>query len=84
MDLRTCAETLIGTDFIRGVFGGEKKRTSIGMELVLSPRFSSSMSRPPVSIVADSSRRAYVPSPLDAGLDASTAQTVMNRLHRLA
>ena len=37
LDLQSCAETLIGTDFIRGVSGGEKKRTTIGMELVLSP-----------------------------------------------
>lgn len=37
LDLESCAETLIGTDFIRGISGGEKKRTSIGMELVLRP-----------------------------------------------
>lgn len=27
----------IGNDFIRGVSGGERKRTNIGMELILSP-----------------------------------------------
>jgi ATP-binding cassette subfamily G (WHITE) protein 2 len=37
LNLESCADTLIGTDFVRGVSGGEKKRTSIGMELVLSP-----------------------------------------------
>ncbi|CAF3342003.1 unnamed protein product [Rotaria sp. Silwood1] len=37
LDLESCADTLIGTDFVRGVSGGEKKRTSIGMELILSP-----------------------------------------------
>ncbi len=37
LNLQSCADTLIGTDFVRGVSGGEKKRTSIGMELVLSP-----------------------------------------------
>ncbi|UJR24825.1 hypothetical protein I4U23_006199 [Adineta vaga] len=37
LDLQSCADTLIGTDFARGVSGGERKRTSIGMELVLSP-----------------------------------------------
>jgi ATP-binding cassette subfamily G (WHITE) protein 2 len=37
LDLQSCADTLIGTDFVRGVSGGEKKRTGIGMELVLSP-----------------------------------------------
>jgi ATP-binding cassette subfamily G (WHITE) protein 2 len=37
LDLQSCVDTFIGTDFVRGVSGGEKKRTSIGMELVLSP-----------------------------------------------
>jgi len=38
LNLQSCIDTLIGTDFIRGVSGGEKKRTIIGMELVLSPK----------------------------------------------
>ncbi|CAF2508741.1 unnamed protein product [Rotaria sp. Silwood2] len=37
LGLETCADTQIGTHFIRGVSGGEKKRVCIGMELVLSP-----------------------------------------------
>ena len=37
LDLHACADTLVGTDFVRGVSGGERKRTSIGMELVLLP-----------------------------------------------
>ena len=27
----------MGTDFYRGISGGEKKRCSIGMELIISP-----------------------------------------------
>jgi ATP-binding cassette subfamily G (WHITE) protein 2 len=38
LDLHSCIDTFIGTDLVRGVSGGEKKRTSIGMELVLSPK----------------------------------------------
>ena len=35
--LNGCANTRVGTEFHRGISGGEKKRTCIGMELVLSP-----------------------------------------------
>ncbi|CAF5072219.1 unnamed protein product, partial [Rotaria sp. Silwood1] len=37
LGLETCANTRVGTEFLRGISGGEKKRTNIGMELVLSP-----------------------------------------------
>ena len=35
--LHECAETYVGTALLRGVSGGEKKRTQIGMELITSP-----------------------------------------------
>jgi ATP-binding cassette, subfamily G (WHITE), member 2 len=38
MGLGSCADTRIGMEFLRGVSGGEKKRTCIGMELILSPK----------------------------------------------
>ena len=38
LGLRSCADTRIGTEFLRGVSGGERKRTCIGMELVLQPK----------------------------------------------
>ncbi|ELU05928.1 hypothetical protein CAPTEDRAFT_106482 [Capitella teleta] len=37
LGLQKCADSKIGTEFIRGVSGGERKRTNIGMELVISP-----------------------------------------------
>ncbi|KAG1961198.1 broad substrate specificity ATP-binding cassette transporter ABCG2b [Pimephales promelas] len=37
LGLEDCAHTKIGTEFIRGVSGGERKRCSIGMELITSP-----------------------------------------------
>ncbi|CAF2971787.1 unnamed protein product [Rotaria sp. Silwood2] len=37
LGLETCADSRVGTEFLRGISGGERKRTNIGMELVLSP-----------------------------------------------
>jgi ABC-type multidrug transport system ATPase subunit len=37
LGLTKCKDNLIGNDLIKGVSGGERKRCSIGMELVISP-----------------------------------------------
>ncbi|CAF1062043.1 unnamed protein product [Adineta ricciae] len=37
LGLEKCAESRVGTELARGISGGERKRTNIGMELVLSP-----------------------------------------------
>ncbi|CAG5124963.1 unnamed protein product, partial [Candidula unifasciata] len=37
LGLDKCADTKVGNEFIRGVSGGERKRCSIGMELIISP-----------------------------------------------
>ncbi|XP_046581396.1 broad substrate specificity ATP-binding cassette transporter ABCG2-like [Haliotis rubra] len=37
LGLTQCADTRVGNEFIRGVSGGERKRTNIGMELIISP-----------------------------------------------
>jgi len=37
LGLSECADTCMGTEFQRGVSGGERKRTCIAMEMVLSP-----------------------------------------------
>ena len=37
LGLEKCADTKVGTEYSRGISGGERKRTNIGMELVLSP-----------------------------------------------
>ena len=36
--LQKCANTKVGTELIKGVSGGERKRCNIGMELVVSPK----------------------------------------------
>jgi ATP-binding cassette subfamily G (WHITE) protein 2 len=38
LGLGKCADTRMGTESERGVSGGERKRTCIAMEMVLSPR----------------------------------------------
>eukprot|EP01084_Bolivina_argentea_P231666 390610_1 len=37
LKLNNCSNTQIGNDAIRGMSGGEKKRTSVGVELVVQP-----------------------------------------------
>ncbi|XP_016016585.2 broad substrate specificity ATP-binding cassette transporter ABCG2 isoform X2 [Rousettus aegyptiacus] len=37
LGLSKVADSKVGTQFIRGVSGGERKRTSIGMELIIDP-----------------------------------------------
>jgi ATP-binding cassette, subfamily G (WHITE), member 2 len=37
LGLWKCSDTRIGTDLLRGVSGGERKRCSIGMELLCDP-----------------------------------------------
>lgn len=37
LGLKKCENTMIGSDLIRGVSGGEKKRVAIGVELVSNP-----------------------------------------------
>ena len=37
LSIKACADTLIGGSLLKGISGGEKKRTSIGYELMRSP-----------------------------------------------
>ena len=37
LGLTDCADTFCGDEMIRGISGGEKKRTAIGIELVMKP-----------------------------------------------
>ena len=37
LGLEKCKNTRVGNNFIRGISGGERKRTSIGVELLINP-----------------------------------------------
>ncbi|XP_043086162.1 broad substrate specificity ATP-binding cassette transporter ABCG2-like [Puntigrus tetrazona] len=65
LGLSKVADSRVGTELIRGVSGGERKRTSIGMELIFDP---------PVLFLDEPT----------TGLDASTANSVLMLLKRIA
>ncbi len=37
LGLEECASTIVGGELLRGISGGERKRTSVGVELVTKP-----------------------------------------------
>uniref|UniRef100_A0A7N6AZ82 ABC transporter domain-containing protein n=1 Tax=Anabas testudineus TaxID=64144 RepID=A0A7N6AZ82_ANATE len=65
LGLTRVANSRVGTQLIRGVSGGERKRTNIGMELIIDP---------PVLFLDEPT----------TGLDASTANSVLLLLKRMA
>ena len=83
LGLEKCANTMVGTEFKRGISGGERKRTNIGMELVLSPV---------VLFLDEPTTGQYICKiflkmssySVKIGLDSSTARSVMLCLHQLS
>ncbi|XP_053714260.1 broad substrate specificity ATP-binding cassette transporter ABCG2d isoform X2 [Synchiropus splendidus] len=65
LGLTKVADSKVGTPLTRGISGGEKKRTSIGMELIIDPLV------------------LFLDEPT-TGLDASTANSVLLLLKRMA
>lgn len=65
LGLTKVADSRVGTEMIRGISGGERKRTNIGMELIIDP-----------SVL-------FLDEPT-TGLDASTANSVLLLLKRMA
>ncbi|XP_062411432.1 broad substrate specificity ATP-binding cassette transporter ABCG2d [Sardina pilchardus] len=65
LGLSKVADSKVGTQLIRGISGGERKRTNIGMELIIDP-----------SVL-------FLDEPT-TGLDASTANSVLLLLKRMA
>ncbi|XP_060887646.1 broad substrate specificity ATP-binding cassette transporter ABCG2 [Labrus mixtus] len=65
LGLNRVADAKVGTQLIRGISGGERKRTNIGMELIIDP-----------SVL-------FLDEPT-TGLDASTANSVLLLLKRMA
>uniref|UniRef100_A0AAY4ANT2 ABC transporter domain-containing protein n=1 Tax=Denticeps clupeoides TaxID=299321 RepID=A0AAY4ANT2_9TELE len=65
LGLSKVADARVGTQMIRGISGGERKRTSIGMEMIIDPTV------------------LFLDEPT-TGLDASTANSVLLLLKRMA
>ncbi|CAF1254458.1 unnamed protein product [Rotaria magnacalcarata] len=61
LGLESCADTTVGTEFIRGVSGGERKRACIGMELILARKIF--FLDEPTTVDAQSERQTSIYSP---------------------
>lgn len=71
--LQTCRDTLVGSVLKKGISGGERRRSSIGVELVTDPPL----------IVLDGLLFS-LPLELTSGLDSFTAYTIVKVLKDLA
>ena len=79
LGLTKCADSRVGDEYQRGISGGERRRTNIGLELVLSPRV----------LFLDEPTTGKSTGPLRfwsacSGLDSATARNVIKYLHRLS
>lgn len=81
LGLAEVANTAIGTFFMRGISGGQRRRVAIGCELVVSPTllFLDEV-RPPASLW--DCPHSFVSQPT-SGLDAAAAFHVMSVVHKL-
>jgi ABC-type multidrug transport system ATPase subunit len=79
LGLQDCANTIIGTPFRRGISGGQRRRVSIGMELVTNPQYVHNyfMKSDPVY------RIMFLDEPT-SGLDSKSAASVVEVLLKLA
>ena len=82
LGLEKCADARVGTEYSRGISGGERKRTNIGMELVLSPSVLFLDEPTTGRLIFSFHNRLYSLS--SSGLDSSTASSVMEYLHQLS
>ena len=79
MGLQECANTKIGNSLIRGVSGGERKRTSIGVELLTNPSMVF-LDEPTTGFYID----IIYNNIKIKGLDSATSFNVLNILKNLA
>ena len=76
--LTKVANTLIGGPFIRGVSGGERRRVSIGLQLLTNPSNQNLISESKIWIGV-----LFLDEPT-SGLDSTTAHNVVDTLLKLA
>jgi ABC-type multidrug transport system ATPase subunit len=76
--LTKVANTIIGSTFIRGVSGGEKRRVSIGLQLLTNPSKKNDKNS-----ICNSKGVLFLDEPT-SGLDSTTAHNVVDTLLKLA
>ena len=83
LGLMKCADSKVGDEYQRGISGGERRRTNIGLELVLSPRVL--FLDEPTTGERSLRRMNHISlSACRLGLDSATARNVIKYLYRLS
>jgi len=79
LGLTQCAETKVGNNLIRGISGGERKRTSIGVELLSNPSVIF-LDEPTTGFLWNLNRISWI---FHSGLDSASALNIVGILKTL-
>lgn len=76
LELKNCADTLVGSTLVKGISGGEKRRVSIGIELLTDPPVIFLDGKNPFFLYLNFQKEPT------SGLDSHTAKNIIQLMQR--